>query len=70
MICAITFLLDNIYAHFGYKMCCQIDRIPLRRNCAPLIADLFLLQLWISFIAKRLQQDIQSWDRKYFQRIW
>jgi hypothetical protein len=60
MIYAITFLLDNIYAHFGYEMFCQIDRIPMRTNYAPLIADLFLFSCEFPFIAKRLQQDIQS----------
>ena len=40
---ALTFLLDNIYIRFGSKLYRQIVGIPMGTNCAPLVADLFLL---------------------------
>ena len=40
---SLTFLLDNIYIRFGSKLYRQIAGIPMGTNCAPLIADLFLL---------------------------
>ena len=39
---ALSFLLDNIYIRFGIKLYRQIVGIPMRTNCAPLAADLFL----------------------------
>ena len=39
----LTFLLDNIFIRFGTKLYTQEDGILLGTNCAPLIADLFLL---------------------------
>ena len=38
----LTFLLDNIYIRFGTKLFKQIVGIPMGKNCAPLVADLFL----------------------------
>ena len=40
---ALTFLIDNIYFRFGSKLYRQIVGIPMGTNCAPLVADLFLL---------------------------
>ena len=40
---ALSFLLENIYIRFGTKLYRQIVGIPMDTNCAPLIADLFLL---------------------------
>ena len=40
---ALTFLLDNIYIRFGSELYRQIIGIPMGTNCAPLVADLFLL---------------------------
>ena len=39
---ALSFLLENIYFRFGYKLYRQIVGIPMGTNCAPLVADLFL----------------------------
>ena len=39
----LTFLLDNIYIRFGSKLYQQIVGTPMGTNCAPLVADLFLL---------------------------
>ena len=40
---ALTFLLDNIYIRFGSKLYRQIVGIPMGTNCAPLVADIFIL---------------------------
>ena len=40
---ALTFLLDNIYIRFGSKLYRQIVGIPMGTNCAPIVADLFLV---------------------------
>ena len=37
------YLLDNISLRFGSKLYRQIEGIPMDTNCAPLVADLFLL---------------------------
>ena len=36
---ALTFLLDNNYIRFGFKLYRQIVGIPMGTNCAPLVAD-------------------------------
>ena len=38
----IEFLVDNIYVRFGGQLFRQMVGIPIRTNCAPLLADLFL----------------------------
>ena len=40
---ALHYLLDNIFIKFGSKLYRQIVGIPMGTNCAPLVADLFLL---------------------------
>ena len=40
---ALIYLLDNIYIRFGSKLYRQNVGIPMGTNCAPLVADLFLL---------------------------
>ena len=40
---ALLYLLDNIYIRFGNKLNIQIVSMPMGTNCAPLVADLFLL---------------------------
>ena len=39
---AIVYLLDNIFIRFGTKLYRQTIGIPMRTNCAPLVADLFV----------------------------
>ena len=56
---ALTFLLDNIYNRFGSKLYTQIVDIPMGTNCAPLVADLFLLCHERDFILS-LSEDTQS----------
>ena len=40
---ALSYLLDNIYIRFGNKLYRQIVGITMGTNCAPRVADLFLL---------------------------
>ena len=40
---ALHYLLGNIFIRFGLKLYRQIVGIPMGTNCAPLVADLFLL---------------------------
>ena len=40
---AFVYLLDNIFIRFGTKVYRQTIGIPMGTNCAPLVADLFLL---------------------------
>ena len=37
------YLLDNIFIKFGSKLYRQIVGIPMVTNCAPRVADLFLI---------------------------
>ena len=39
----LIFPLDNIYIRFGTKLYRQIVSIPMGTNCAPIVADVFLL---------------------------
>ena len=39
---ALTFLLDNVYIRFGFKLYRQIVSIPLGTFCTPLEVGLFL----------------------------
>jgi len=38
----INFLIDNIFVEFGGRIFQQTVGIPMRTNCAPVLADLFL----------------------------
>ena len=37
-----NYLLDNIFIRFASKLYRQIVGVPMGKNCAPLVADLFL----------------------------
>ena len=54
-----TFLLDSIYIRFGTKLFRQIVGIPMGRNCAPLLADLFLFSYERDFMVS-LSDEKQS----------
>ena len=56
---ALTFLLDNIYIRFGFKLYRQIVGIPMGTNYAPLVADLFLFCYERNFMLS-LSEDNQS----------
>ena len=40
---ALQYLLDNILIRFGSKLCRYIVGIPMGTNCAPPVADFFVL---------------------------
>ena len=56
---ALSFLLDNIYIKFGYKLYRQIVGIPMGTNRAPLVADLFLFCYESDFMTS-LSDDNQA----------
>ena len=80
---ALIYLLDNIYIRFGTKLYRQIVGIPKGTNCAPLVADVFIL-LWkrfhdVSFCVKQAEiieafkstskylDDLLNIDNPYFE---
>ena len=46
----LEFLVDNIFVVFAEKVSQQIIGIPMGRNCAPLLADIFLYSYEAEFI--------------------
>ena len=54
---ALTFLLDNIKIRFGSKLYRQIVGIPTSTNCAPLVADLFLVCYERDFMLSLLEDN-------------
>ena len=56
----IEFLIDNIFVQFGGCLFRQVIGIPMRMNCAPLLADLFLY----SFENEFLDNMIRSGHRR------
>jgi hypothetical protein len=50
------FLIDNIYVVVGCQVFQQSVGIPMGRNCAPLLADLFLYSNEAEFIPKLLNE--------------
>ena len=56
----IEFLIDNIFVQFGGRLFCQVIGIPMGKNCAPLLADLFLY----SYENKFLDNMIRSGHRR------
>ena len=57
---ALTFLLDNIYIRFGSELYRQIVGIPMGINCAPLVADLFVLFFYERDFMLSLSDNNQS----------
>ena len=56
---ALSYLLDNIYIRFAYKVYRQIVGILMSTNCAPLVADLFLV-CYESDLMTSLSDDNQA----------
>ena len=56
---ALVYLLDNIFIRFGTKLYRQTIGIPMRTNCAPLVADLFLFCYERDFM-KSLSRENQA----------
>ena len=58
---ALSYLLDNTYIRFDNKLCRQIIGIPMGKNDAPLVADLFLFCYengFMTFLSDDNQVDI------------
>ena len=56
----IEFLVDNIYVRFGGQLFRQMVGIPMRTNCAPILADLFLYSYENEFLDKIIKEDKES----------
>ena len=56
----IEFLIDSIFVQFGRCLFHQVIGIPIRTNCAPLLADLFLY----SYENEFLDNMIRSGQRR------
>ena len=56
---ALHYLLDNIFIRFGSKLYKQIVGLPMGTNCAPFVADLFMVCYERDFILS-LSNNIQS----------
>ena len=56
----VEFLIDNIFVKFGGSLFRQVIGIPMRTNCAPLLADLFLY----SYQSEFLDNTIRGGHRK------
>jgi hypothetical protein len=60
MINMLAFLIDNIFAIFGGRVVLQTIGIPIGKNCAPLLADLFLYSYEADFTQGLLKKDEKS----------
>ena len=49
----VEFLIDNIFVKFGGCLFRQVIGIPMGKNCAPLLADLFLYSYESDFLDMR-----------------
>ena len=56
----IEFLVDNIYVRFGVRLFQQMVGIPMRPDCAPLLADLFLYSYENEFLINSLRRAKES----------
>ena len=61
----IEFLVDNIYVRFGGQLFRQMVGIPMRTNCAPLLADLFLYSYENEFLDKLIKEGKRKLARKF-----
>ena len=61
----IEFLVDNIYVTFGGQLFRQMVGIPMRTNCAPLLADLFLYSYENEFLDKFIKEGKRKLARKF-----
>ena len=60
----IEFLVDNIYVRFDGQIFQQMVDIPMRTNCAPLLADLFLYSCENEFLDKLVKEGKRKLARK------
>ena len=57
--------MDNIYVRFGGQLFRQMVSIPIRTNCAPLLADLFLYSYENEFLDKLIKEGKRKLARKF-----
>ena len=57
--------MDNIYVRFGGQLFWQMVGIPVGRNCAPLLADLFLYSYENDFLDKLIKKGKRKLARKF-----
>ena len=53
----IGFLIDNIYIKIGSHLFRQCIGIPIRTNCAPLLANLFLYPYEVKFLRSKKKSN-------------
>jgi hypothetical protein len=56
----LEFLIDNIYVSIGGQVFQQSVGIPMGKNCAPLLVDLFLYSYEAKFTQKLLHEKKKS----------
>ena len=61
----IEFLVDNIYVRFGGQLFKQMFGIPIRTNCAPLLADLFRYSHENEFSDRLVKEGKRKLARKF-----
>ena len=61
----IEVLVDNIYIRFGGQLFQQMVGIPMGRNCAPLMADLFLYSRENEFLDELIKEGKGKLARKF-----
>ena len=61
----IEFLMDDIYVRFGGQLFRQMVGIPMGKNCAPLLADLFLYSYENEFLDKLIKEGKRKLARKF-----
>ena len=61
----IEFLIDNIFVQFGGRLFHQVTGIPVRTNCAPLLADLFLCSYKNEFLDNMMKSGHRRLARSF-----
>ena len=61
----IEFLIDNIFVQFGRCLFRQVIRIPMRTNCAPLLADLLLYSYENEFLDNMIKSGQRRLARSF-----
>ena len=61
----IEFLIDNIFVRFGGCLFRQVIGIPMRTNCVPLLADLFLYSYENDFLDSMIESGHKRFARSF-----
>ena len=61
----IEFLIDKIFVQFGGCLFRQVIGIPMRANCAPLLADLFLYSYENEFLDNMIRSGHRRLSRSF-----